>query len=388
MPNAAFRWISDVDVAESLEELEEKDGDKFERLNAVVSAGLGKIVHGEFQREINLKEEELGNQRPAKMLNGRQFAWLLYKELEITRTAGAMVELKDLWRVTLKGDNLKQLVNDWNTAVQGMDPKKIPDEATMEMLFSQQIEKSVQFNSMMTRYEEHITLGLEVRSYERLKKLVAGHITAKRLKKNQSVARGGGKGDALAAGKKGGGGRGKGNDGKKNRVPGECFSWRDSGACIYGDQCSFDHVGAPPRKGGGGKKGGGKGGQGKGKDKGKGPPKRGKSPSGKTELPPCFDHAKGKCTRGSNCDFWHPGPCRDFKAGKCAAGDRCCFPHGDKNAAPAAKEQPNKTKKEKKAEKAAEATALAAKEAKKIKQKEKRAAKKEKKALIAAADGG
>eukprot|EP00973_Karenia_brevis_P065071 9035949-Karenia_brevis.AAC.1 len=34
--------------------------------------------------------------------------------------------------------------------------------------------------------------------------------------------------------------------------------------------------------------------------------KRGTSPSGRKDRPPCFDHLKGNCTQGKDCAFWHP----------------------------------------------------------------------------------
>ena len=37
---------------------------------------------------------------------------------------------------------------------------------------------------------------------------------------------------------------------------------------------------------------------------------------------------KGKCTKGKECDFWHPNQCHFFKAGKCEV-DKCAFPHFD-----------------------------------------------------------
>ena len=54
--------------------------------------------------------------------------------------------------------------------------------------------------------------------------------------------------------------------------------------------------------------------------------KRGKSPSGELDRPPCFRHLRGNCT-DANCKYWHSPHCRDFKAGNCAEGGKCEFVH-------------------------------------------------------------
>ena len=64
--------------------------------------------------------------------------------------------------------------------------------------------------------------------------------------------------------------------------------------------------------------------------------KRGTSPSGKEDRPPCHNFAKGKCTKGDACDYWHPQVCRFFKAGNCSAGKSCCFLHPSKDNSTAA----------------------------------------------------
>ncbi len=69
--------------------------------------------------------------------------------------------------------------------------------------------------------------------------------------------------------------------------------------------------------------------------------KRGTSPSGKADRPPCRNFAKGKCTKGDECDWWHPQVCKFFKAGNCSEGKKCAFlhPSKDNSAAAAGKQQ-------------------------------------------------
>ena len=45
----------------------------------------------------------------------------------------------------------------------------------------------------------------------------------------------------------------------------------------------------------------------------------------------CFNYMKDKCTKGKQCNYWHPRPCRDGK--KCKLGKECVFYHPPKAAA-------------------------------------------------------
>jgi len=45
---------------------------------------------------------------------------------------------------------------------------------------------------------------------------------------------------------------------------------------------------------------------------------------------------KGTCSKGADCNYYHPPGCRFFKEGKCTAGNKCPFRHYDKKSANAA----------------------------------------------------
>ena len=57
-PERAFQWITEVETAKCLEDLQ-RSGD-FETLDAKVAAGLGKILHGELGRYVTVLEEKAG----------------------------------------------------------------------------------------------------------------------------------------------------------------------------------------------------------------------------------------------------------------------------------------------------------------------------------------
>ena len=71
--------------------------------------------------------------------------------------------------------------------------------------------------------------------------------------------------------------------------------------------------------------------------------KRGTSPSGKADRPACRNFAKGKCTKGDECDFWHPKVCKFFQAGNCSEGNKCAFLHPSKDNSAAAAGKPQES---------------------------------------------
>ncbi len=87
-PQRAFEWISEIDSCSRWEDLE--DSGRFESLDIKISAGLSKILHGEFQRQINVLKEQASKNN--KMMNGRHIAWLIYDYCKLTETEGAILE--------------------------------------------------------------------------------------------------------------------------------------------------------------------------------------------------------------------------------------------------------------------------------------------------------
>ena len=111
------------------------------------------------------------------------------------------------------------------------------------------------------------------------------------------------------------------------RGKGICYQWKAKGQCSRGDQCSFWH---------------------EGHERAKPTPKtappfepptprgrrasrkrslRGRSPSGQTNRQPRKDFLKGICTK-LPCDYWHPPECQFYKSESgCKFGNKCSFPH-------------------------------------------------------------
>ena len=80
-PHKAFTWIWEVDKATSIEDL--VDSGDFETLDAKLAAALGKILHGELGRQINVLEEKVAA-TPGVMLKGRQLLFVLNDHFKVT----------------------------------------------------------------------------------------------------------------------------------------------------------------------------------------------------------------------------------------------------------------------------------------------------------------
>ena len=70
-PQKAFLWISAIEAASSIEDLQDDEG--FETLSAKVGAGLSSLVHGELERQISVLEEKMAHE--GRMMNDRQITW-------------------------------------------------------------------------------------------------------------------------------------------------------------------------------------------------------------------------------------------------------------------------------------------------------------------------
>ena len=378
-PKEGMQWICKVDEVSNVDELED-DGPLFEHFSSKVAAGLLRILQGEFRRKVMILQE--ARQLEAKVLNGRQIAFLFFQEYRRPEEDARIYDLRDLMAVKLTGDNLPGFVNAWNLCLMGM--QNVPDDPVLETLFYTQVMECTHFKPVMQMYLMKVTHEGAPRSYQQLLSLVCTHIESRRRdkvrdqwntppKQQPQWQSGGGHSNPS------GGGAG---DNPATRYPGECYKWLKEGKCAYGDRCSYNHVAEhkgimKPAKGKGGGKGKGKdkgkpkkqkdgsnpstprsqnsgkgkaGGRGKGKGKGggrkgkggtpgsstPGTPRnvpasrnemRGTAPNGELNRPYCHDHAKGNCTRGGECNFYHIPRCRFFLQGRCEMGNKCVFLH-------------------------------------------------------------
>ena len=111
------------------------------------------------------------------MLIGRQIAWMIAQNFKLNDTEASFLEWDELVSVTLKGDNLVQFQNDWESTC--LSVRDLPDERFLESLYRKQLEKSVQLQNAMALYWQDITLRGEHKTYQKLKTIVYKHIEHK-----------------------------------------------------------------------------------------------------------------------------------------------------------------------------------------------------------------
>ena len=257
-PRAAFQWISEVNKASSYQDLE--DPGDFENLAAKIASGLTEILHGEFQRRVNVLEENAASQ--GKMLSGRSIAWLIYKEMKVSETEGALLEFEDLLKVELKGDNLLGLKNNWDFVLASL--KTRPSDDVLESLFRRQLQRSQQLKETMALYNQDIVQKGVKRSYKKLESMLNSYLNNKRLQQNRG---------ALSHDH-----RRLGLNATENPTSGDCRQWIKSGKCS-GDAYPWNH---DPRK---------KGAKGRSKSRGRG---RGKGGGRSKSRKSIFEQTKGQ----------------------------------------------------------------------------------------------
>ena len=271
-------------------------------------------------------------------MKGRRALRMIHDHYRISETEGSLLELQDLLKVSIKGDNLRSFLMDWEHVLTGMNP--VPDIAVLETLFRLQVAKSTAMRDTMTHYNR-LDMNHPERNYDFLVSSVRRHLEQQRQSQTRQELQNHLSGGQSAGGAMVGKGTPKGKSArsatpKGERVPsGHCRDWVKKGTCARGDSCPYFHEdtmkGKPNRSPSTGK---GQG-RGRGQKGGKGKKSRSNSPAGEKK-PPCRNHLKGKCTKGDQCPFWHSPPCRFYKGGTCNAGEMhlspcsrcCCRPGG------------------------------------------------------------
>ena len=161
----------------------------------------------------------------------------------------------------LKGDNLKTLLNEWESCLIGL--KTVPPQDILESLFRKQLERSESLKGMMTLLNMNVTQNGEVRSYEKLVSMLRTFLEDSRRRRNRdALTNQQGRSRATPA---------TGEAPKK--APGDCHTFMKYGSCSRPD-CPWNHPiaaarsGEPPGKGGKSRSNSPKGKGGKGKGKG------------------------------------------------------------------------------------------------------------------------
>jgi hypothetical protein len=136
-PDASFKWIFQVELPHvTIGEL--ADSGEFASLDAKLAAGIARVAQGDLGRAISTAEEQ--SALKGFFRKGRQALRMIYDHYRISETEGSLLELQDLMKVSLKKDNLRSFLMDWEHVFTGMNP--LPDVAVLETLFRMQIQNS------------------------------------------------------------------------------------------------------------------------------------------------------------------------------------------------------------------------------------------------------
>jgi len=144
---------------------------------------LERILSGEFKRKVQVKEVELSTE--GKMFVGRQVVFMMHDFFRITEVDSAMQDWDELIHVELKGDNLQQFYNDWDTAC--LNVRDLPDERIMETLYRKQLSKSESFKNTFALYNQDVAQARDRPDYTKLKNLLRLQLENPRLGRNKNA---------------------------------------------------------------------------------------------------------------------------------------------------------------------------------------------------------
>ena len=112
---ARATWI-DQDETSTFDELAQSRG--FASLDCKLNAAISDIVTGDLERRIGVLKEKAAKE--GHLLKGRQVLHVIYEYYRVAEADGAVLEFEDLALLKMKGHNLEEFINAWET---------VPDDA-------------------------------------------------------------------------------------------------------------------------------------------------------------------------------------------------------------------------------------------------------------------
>ena len=107
-------------------------------LDAKLAAAMTKLSHGELGRLFSLATERERLADPPRMIKGRHLLWMVHDYHKFDEEIGAIMDIKDLMSVKLRGDaGLETFMNSWDMVIAGM--QELPVESILEPLFLEQV---------------------------------------------------------------------------------------------------------------------------------------------------------------------------------------------------------------------------------------------------------
>ena len=308
-PEEAFRWICSVKEARYMEQLETST--PFHTLDAKLGVALTKIAgNGPIGRRLEI-QKEISFKHGHQLLKGRQIAWIIWQHFVVAEPDGQQIEIGELLSIKLRNNDLRSFIDDWETLLTRMTD--VPDEYFLEALLKAQLETYGPLRETLALYRNEYLQSGRSKSYRRLMSMVKVYLQDQLREKNKKEMAHGRQRSASASATKGKSEKDKPNKSSSTKSSKDvCRTFEKNGSCNKGDKCPYKH----DAKSFSDKKSKGRSSSPKKdrpKNKGqKDSQVRGRSPSGKTDVPICRFYKKGSCKDGDKCDFFHPPPCRNL----------------------------------------------------------------------------
>jgi len=145
---------------------------KFDTLDAKLAAALSEICTSELGRKVTLKTEQ--EAKAGRMICGRQVLWIVYEEYRVNEEAGALRDITDLVKVTLKRDqckvdHLSTFMGNWFQVLAGM--KTTPEDATLQVMLYEQVKHIPCLTADIAAYDR-AAIGSDDRLYTFLTKAI------------------------------------------------------------------------------------------------------------------------------------------------------------------------------------------------------------------------
>ena len=129
------------------------------------------------------EKERLAN--PPRMIKGHQLLWMVHDYRKYDEEIGAIMDIKDLMSVKLKGDaGLESFMNSWEMVLAAM--QDVPPESILEPLFLEQIRVAPALKEEVAHYD-HSRKGTPNRSYAYLLEAARRYIERQRLHRNRTA---------------------------------------------------------------------------------------------------------------------------------------------------------------------------------------------------------
>ena len=262
-------------------------------LDARIASVLNKIIQNSHFKKVSLEEQKA--QKEDRFLRGRQIAYMIYDNFQVTGAHQTVLDYADLFSITLRDDDVQDFDTRWDEILLSMT--KIPPDDILESLYQLRIPESDQLTTVLDLFDMEIHQKISMPNYQKLKTMVKRSKDQKLRLRNFDARSERIETGAVVPSRR----RSSGIE----RGQGVCCKWKAKGQCSRGDRCSFRHdnhervkptpktapSSEPPTP--------------RGRSASRKRNFRGRSPSEKTNRQPYRDFIKCTCSE-LFCANWHP----------------------------------------------------------------------------------